>query len=439
MIKGLTGKCYFPQIGTLRKGAQKTTNAPGRDLEYFRFDCDDKEVVDQFKEIYGEEPQQIRVYLPYPTIDENFEAWQEEWNASSLLHRCDGEFCVLWHEGGVYCTPENTGKVKPCPGKCKPSGRLKVILPDLKRMAFVMAMTTSKHDIMSIDAHLRALQQTSGKLSGIPLILRRVARKISTPDWKGGDKRVRSEKYLLTIEAQPEWVELQLSAMAQGALPGGIQRQIGTSLTDSIITSIEREMERQEAPLRKPNTGNDDDGMNWGKVANGYHASNQPPEVASVIEAEPVTENPIPNTYPTAEDLPNTDARQAEAARMRAQMAQAGIQGDLAKEMAVPFFQGLAGCDSKAATLEQLIDANLKLENALGYAPFIEWTGAKWYGSLARKGYLLGLIAAVLHQEGEATLKGITGDAPNTFNPDRQETLLRNLESFLHVEASAAT
>lgn len=144
------------------------------------------------------------------------------------------------------------------------------------------------------------------------------------------------------------------------------------------------------------------------------------------------------NNYPTAEDLPDTDARQAEAVRIKAQMAAAGIQGNLCKEMAIPFFQGLAGCDSKAATLDQLINANLKLENALTHSFFIEWTGAKWYGSLARKAYLLGLIAAVLHQEGLNILRGITGDAPNTFNPDKQETLLKNLESFLQFATAQA-
>jgi recombination directionality factor gp3-like protein len=217
MIIGLTDRsAAFPTIGTLRKGAPKpeTGNKPGADLKHFRFDSEDKSASDLFVEHYGNEPRAIRVFVPFKTTQENFEAWKEEWTASSLKHRCDGVNCVRW------LTPEGrySDKPKPCPGGCKQVGRLSVIIPELKRAAFVTVLTTSIHDILQLNANLLALEAARGDLRGIPMVLKRSPRKISTPNGNNGD-RARREKWLITIEAQPQWVELQLIAQEREALP----------------------------------------------------------------------------------------------------------------------------------------------------------------------------------------------------------------------------
>lgn len=216
-IIGLTDRgASFPQIGVLRKGAPKpeTGNRPGADLNHFRFDTDDADAANAFAAVYGAEPRAIRVFVPYRTTDENFEAWQEAWTAGALQHRCDGKTCVRW------LTPQQTysSAPKPCPGGCKPAGRLRVIIPELRRMAYVMVLTTSIHDIITIQENLEALEAARGDLRGIPMLLRRVPREISMPDDRNG-KRVRREKWLLTIEAQPQWVDLQIAAQERAALP----------------------------------------------------------------------------------------------------------------------------------------------------------------------------------------------------------------------------
>lgn len=222
-ILGLTDKAAsFPQIGSLRKGAPKpeTGNQPGAELKHFRFDCDDAEALALFKETYGEKPAAINVFVPFKSVDENFEAWAEEYTASSLRHRCDGQTCVQWitTEGKYSFEP------KPCPGGCKPTGRLKVIIPELKRLAYVTVHTTSINDIIRVHSNLLALEQARGSLQGIPLVLRRTPEEISTPEIdkatkKPTGKRLRREKWLISIEAQPQWVQLQLSAQQQAALP----------------------------------------------------------------------------------------------------------------------------------------------------------------------------------------------------------------------------
>jgi hypothetical protein len=214
-ILGLTDKtASFPQIGVLRKGGEKKDERkPGPDLKHFRFDCDDEDANAAFRSVYGDEPRTIRIFVPYATVAENFEAWREEWTAGSLKHRCDGQTCARWLNGNAY-----SDKPKPCPGGCKPTGRLKVIIPELKRLAYVTVLTTSIHDIITIQSNLMALESAREDLRGIPMLLRRSPREISTPNGEG--KRARREKWLISIEAQPSWVELQLTAQQRAALPG---------------------------------------------------------------------------------------------------------------------------------------------------------------------------------------------------------------------------
>jgi hypothetical protein len=223
-IKGLTDRgASFPQIGTLRKGAPKPEKGPGRDLKHFRFDSDDADATDRFRTVYGDEPTSIRVFLPFRTAVEDFEAWQEHWTAGALQHRCDGETCVLWLTNRHTYSQD----AKPCPhlhiareerDRCKPTGRLKVIIPELRRLAYVTVLTSSIHDIMELSAQIEALEAFRGDLRGIPLILRRQPREISTPSGTDG-KRRRMEKWLLSIEAAPTWVDLQLQAQEQAARP----------------------------------------------------------------------------------------------------------------------------------------------------------------------------------------------------------------------------
>ncbi len=220
-IIGLTDKQpELPRVGILRKGGKKTSETrPGPDLDYFRFVADDDATAAAFDAAYGPRPREVNVFLPFPTIDQNWEAWKEDWKASALQHRCDGVTCVLWlTPRGTYST-----EPRPCPGNCKQVGRLKVVIPELARYAIVTILTTGKWDVMNLDASLKALDQlkSSPTLQGIPLVVRRVEREISTP--RDGGKRARVKKWLLQIEAAPRWVALQLQAAERGALPGAAQ------------------------------------------------------------------------------------------------------------------------------------------------------------------------------------------------------------------------
>jgi hypothetical protein len=208
------GHPQFPNIGKLRKGGERPSSgkAPGKDLEYFRFTSDDERAVAMFEAAYGKEPQAINVYLPMPTTDENFSSWQEAWVAGGLQHRCDGETCTIWLKpDGTY-----SQEPKPCPGGCKEVGRLMVIIPELQRMAYVTAETHGIWDIITIDERLRAVESVAGSLTGIPFILKRVKKNVSTPGKDG--KRVRRDKWMIDIEVDPVWAAIRLDSMHRQAL-----------------------------------------------------------------------------------------------------------------------------------------------------------------------------------------------------------------------------
>lgn len=224
-IKGITDRQEaYPIIGTLRKGDPKPVNGnrPGKNLTYFRFTSDDPAVVASFYENYPEKPHKINVLLPADKAEQNFDAWMEKWVAGGLVHRCDGETCVLWRkDNGKYST-----EPKPCPGGCDYVGRLAVIIPELGRLATVTILTTSYHDIKNLSAQLRKYEIASptGSLQGIPFVVTRKKAMISTPMKDG--RRARREEWLLSIETQPEWTQRQIAAQQQAALPPVVEVEV---------------------------------------------------------------------------------------------------------------------------------------------------------------------------------------------------------------------
>lgn len=231
-IKGLTDKlAAFPVIGELRKGLAKDPNGnrPGKDLTYFRFTSEDILANKMFNEAYPDQDRlrNINVFLPYKTADENIDSWIEKWVAGGLVYRSDGETLVLWRtDKGGYSTEqrpdvhqaiEANGKRKDGGGSV---GRMSVIIPELGRFATITVMTTSKNDIMNLTRQLRSYEALRGDLRGIPFIIKRRPYKISTPGQNG--ERVRREKWLLSIETQPQWTMAQLGAMQQAALPASV-------------------------------------------------------------------------------------------------------------------------------------------------------------------------------------------------------------------------
>lgn len=243
-IKGLTDRgLALPEIGQIRKGAKKEPNKPGADLAYFRveFDEQEKTAAANFKEVYKEQyekfggPPYIRIILPFNEIERMWDAWKEAYTAGRLVARSDGEFIAyqLDKDGEIVVKNwlDKSGNKVPYPQdgiagqdyqnkpvKFKNTARLKVIVPELSRAAYLTVITSSTHDIGNISDQLAAFKElNNGQLAGIPFILRRRPKMISTPGENG--QRVRRKKSLISIEADPEWVKAKLGALQIAALP----------------------------------------------------------------------------------------------------------------------------------------------------------------------------------------------------------------------------
>ena len=94
----------------------------------------------------------------------------------------------------------------------------KVIIPELARAAFLTVHTTSVHDIDNLSQQLAAFKRLNNDvIKGIPLVLRRRPKKISIPFEDG--KRTRLTKWLLSIEADPNWVKAKIGEVTSLARP----------------------------------------------------------------------------------------------------------------------------------------------------------------------------------------------------------------------------
>jgi recombination directionality factor gp3-like protein len=274
-IRGLTDRgLSFPQIGIIRKGSPKQTitrdnkeiQIQGKDLQFFRVVFDENEVAasETFKEIYGDKPTQIKIVFPFNEVERVWDAWLEAYTASRLLARSDGETVIYWRKDGrvlaaagratvteeieiairiakekyekrklqlvegspiPYIDGMVFGGTAKTPGIAKPVGRLRVVIPDLHRLATLTFMTTSKRDIIAmgggdsgeLGSIVRVCQSVRVPFAGVPLILKRRKEEVSVPQDDGSAKRL--PKWMVHIEPDPEFVARANIAMHRLAMP----------------------------------------------------------------------------------------------------------------------------------------------------------------------------------------------------------------------------
>lgn len=245
----------FPEIARIRKGTkkQKRVSQNGRSYETFGADLKDKFRIDWlpgnektqelFSEVFksnGEVISHMVVTLAFNEIDMVWDNWYEAYTAGRMVAKADGEKFIYLVDTGTgevivrdgqpykeFNRDVPVGQYKKANGEieyiyAKEHGRLRVVVPALRRMAYFTLVTTSATDCRLITEQLSALSDFAKRyhfqLAGVPLVLRRRAYQISYKEPSGQSKRV--EKYLVNIEADPEWVERMTSHMKYMALPG---------------------------------------------------------------------------------------------------------------------------------------------------------------------------------------------------------------------------
>jgi len=233
-IYGLTDRgLAFPCIGKIRKGAKKTKETePGRDLDHFRveFDAGEDTTAEIFRKFYGDEPRTINfIFPPHSEMEDIASFWLEAYTAGRMVARSDGKVYTyridtntgeimtlnginkttgkedIYDPGipaGYYESKKRNSQV---PIFCKPVGRMKLVIPELRRAAWLLASTTSVHDCINLSSQIQAYMTDYGNIANIPFVLKRTPRMISTPSLEDPTKKVRREKWLLSIEVNPSW------------------------------------------------------------------------------------------------------------------------------------------------------------------------------------------------------------------------------------------
>lgn len=246
------------RLGNLRKGGVKPVSgkAPGKDLDHFRvtFEPEYAHLGDTFVQLYGNEPDRFEdVFMAGDTVADAYPTWMEEHGASTLKHRCDGQTQVLRWEDGDYCHDKI-----PCARlsgegcKCKQIGKLRIILRDLYEETGVLGWfevkTHSKHDIIRLHNALTLVAKKAGALTSVPFVFGRAPRTITRPN---GSNRAKTEKSLLYLHAEPEYMK--------AALPGNGDAQALPESDDDLLTieageSVEAEIVEDDPLARLAET-----------------------------------------------------------------------------------------------------------------------------------------------------------------------------------------
>lgn len=239
-IKGLTdvqnsNQHGLPEIARLYKGDEKPEDGrrPGKDLTYFRveFEPQYEELRPLFTELYGDEPTEFEpVFFAGATVDEVFATWKEEWTATALLHRCDGEYQVTHYspQTGYYSRAKiECATISGDGCACKQTGRLALLLPALIDAAGILGTvsisTHSLNDILTVHRYLSTIQKLHGTLAGVPFRFGRSKRELSAPKTnKAGERtgeRMKISKSLFYIHVTADFTQDRLLPALASVIP----------------------------------------------------------------------------------------------------------------------------------------------------------------------------------------------------------------------------
>lgn len=223
-IEGLSDRASldprFKEIGRIRKGAAKTGNRPGRDLDYFRYvpDSRHQKSAEIFEQIYSTEPTSLEIHFPFDQMERVFGSWREAYGQNRLCKlRCDGARWHDWIEGdrhrhstaGRECDLECRDTPNRCPD-CPLTyvGRLSVILKPMweaGQIGLITLITSSVNDI----GHLAAKLVQWEPLTGKPFTLWRETERIGAPI---NGKRAGVDSNLLHLELAEDRFLLEFQA-----------------------------------------------------------------------------------------------------------------------------------------------------------------------------------------------------------------------------------
>ena len=195
MIKGISEIRRLPRLGKIRLGEKKTAES-GKE---YPVETSHFVVPGEVARIYGDQPNSLDILLPVENLEVVFPQ-------AMKLYSTRGLICAGNRETAMFYNPTSGNmEVKTCPcdkadEECKHLGSLMVILPKVCLGGIYQIDTRSFNSIVNINSNLANdgyIKALCGRISFIPLTLKRVAQEMQYEDKKGELKK--STHYPMTI------------------------------------------------------------------------------------------------------------------------------------------------------------------------------------------------------------------------------------------------
>jgi hypothetical protein len=201
-VKGPFSKTmYIPRAGKIRLGLKvQSKNNPAKthpkNVDYFV-------VPEAVAKIYGGEPTELRIMFPTEDETQFFPQRLEWWRAGGLACHGNNEEAQRWDPATKAwidraCPCEHFKSDENPTGECTERAHLLCLLPDVSMGSCYQIDTGSYHGVVNINSMIENVRRLVGRVSYVPLLLRRVVREI-TREGK------REKKALLELAIDPSY------------------------------------------------------------------------------------------------------------------------------------------------------------------------------------------------------------------------------------------
>ena len=175
-IKGISDVDQLPRIGKIRLGVKDKEKGFPIKTDYFVFDPTDKDVIEEFKKIYGDKPKALDILFATDEPESNFPQFMKRYTYGTLVCKGDGE---IGQEKQFDKDKKQIGvkevKCEGCAyakaGKCKPLASLMFLLPRIPGIGVFQLDTTSRNSIIGVNAGMKLVKTLYKRISGVPLRL----------------------------------------------------------------------------------------------------------------------------------------------------------------------------------------------------------------------------------------------------------------------------
>ena len=276
-IAGISDDLRLPRVGKIHLGEKKESAKGGEypsQLPYFlvrESETTPAEAVAAFREVYGDEPTELRVVFP----TDNPEDWNDQhWRCygASWGLTCKGtgrqaqakidpstktwanKNSETWEWWQLSICGEGCERAQD--GRCKPVMRLSFLLPDVPGLGIWQIDSSSVHSMRNINGMVHLAQQImGGRIAFFPFILRRHQITVQPKDTKA------KSVYVIDLRPDGPFTMGQARALMEGkaALPAGVlpeadEEEVPEDLypEEEAVEAEERVEPEESAPPEKP-------------------------------------------------------------------------------------------------------------------------------------------------------------------------------------------